>query len=157
MADQDQELRERWKATSDGAEQGPMNGVTPHLTVLGGAAADALAFYKRAFGAEEAMPPMLADDGRRILHGHLRINDGSIMLADDFPEYCGGAASGAPASVALHLQVDDADRWYARAVEAGATPVMPLADMFWGDRYGQVRDPFGHTWSIGAPTTGDKA
>lgn len=150
MADQDQKMRERWEATGAGAEQGPMNGVTPHLTVLGGAAADAVDFYKRAFGAKE-LARLPADDGKRILHGHLRINDGSIMLADDFPEYCGGAESGKPASVTLHLQVDDADAWFDRAVEAGATPTMPLADMFWGDRYGQVKDPFGHTWSIASP------
>ena len=71
------------------------------------------------------------------------------MLSDEFPEY--HAPSPPPAAVMLHLQVPDADAAFARAVEAGATVTMPLADMFWGDRYGQVRDPFGHGWSIGAP------
>ncbi len=73
------------------------------------------------------------------------------MLADDFPEFHGGKATPKPAGVALHLQVDDADKWWARAVKAGAKVKMPLADMFWGDRYGQVADPFGHVWSIAAP------
>jgi PhnB protein len=107
-------------------------------------------FYKAAFAAEEAMPPHMADDGERIMHAHLRINGGSIMLNDDFPEYHGGA--GKPGAVTLHLQVDDADRWFERATAAGANVTMPLADQFWGDRYGQVKDPFGHSWSIGAPS-----
>lgn len=130
-------------------DQGPTDGVTPHLTIGDKRAKDAIAFYRTAFGAEEAMAPRMAEDGERIMHAHLRINGGSVMMNDDFPEYGGGA--GKPGAVTLHLQVDDADRWFDRAVEAGATPTMPLADMFWGDRYGQVRDPFGHSWSIGAP------
>jgi PhnB protein len=73
------------------------------------------------------------------------------MLSDDFPEYRGGQPAPAPASVTLHLQVDDADRWWNRAVEAGAAVTMPIADQFWGDRYGHLKDPFGHSWSIGAP------
>ena len=154
MSDEN-EMRERYEAVAGGAEQAPMAGAVPHLTLRGGQAAAAIDFYARAFGATELMR-MPADHGR-VLHGHLAVNGGSVMLADDFPEYCGGAAAAAPAGVTLHLQVDDADRWYARAVEAGATPTMPLADQFWGDRYGQVQDPFGHTWSIGAPIKGDGA
>lgn len=130
-------------------DQGPTDGVTPHLTIGDKRAKDAIAFYRTAFGAEEAMAPMMAEDGERIMHAHLRINGGSVMLNDDFPEYGGGA--GTPGAVTLHLQTDDADRWFDRAVEAGATPTMPPADQFWGDRYGQVKDPFGHSWSIGAP------
>lgn len=129
--------------------QGPTNGLTPHLVIGGGRAAEAIDFYTAAFGAAEAMR-MPADDGKRLMHAHLTINGGSLMMCDDFPEYRGSEV-GAPAGVTLHLQVDDADRWFERAVAAGATPTMPLSDQFWGDRYGQVRDPFGHSWSIGAP------
>lgn len=133
-------------------DQGSANGVTPHLTIGGRRATEAVRFYRQAFGAEEAMPPHMADDGERIMHAHLRVNGGSVMLNDEFPEYGPGGAAGTPDGVTLHLQVDDADRWFARAIEAGAEVTMPLADQFWGDRYGQVRDPFGHRWSIGAPT-----
>ena len=131
------------------ANQGPAGGVTAHLTIRSGKAAEAIDFYKRAFGAEEGHPPHMADDGRRIMHVHLLINGGHLMLNDDFPEY-GGAAT-PPGSLTLFLQVQDADSVWDRALEAGATETMPLADQFWGDRYGQVTDPFGFTWSIGAP------
>lgn len=124
-------------------------GVTPHLTIGDRRAKDAIAFYQKAFGAELAMDPHMADDGERIMHATLAINGSAVMLNDDFPEY--GGAAGKPAAVTLHLQVDDADRWFARALDAGAIETMPLADQFWGDRYGQVTDPFGHRWSIGAP------
>ena len=129
--------------------QGPSGGITAHLTIRDGKAADAIAFYKAAFGATEAMPPHMAEDGKRIMHAHLSINGGSLMLNDDFPEY-GGAAT-APGSLTLHLQVKDADGEWNRALEAGGQEKMPLADQFWGDRYGQLTDPFGFTWSIGAP------
>ncbi len=148
MTDSDTQTRERTDANK--ADQGPTSGVTPHLTIGDRRGKEAVDFYKAAFGAEEAMPPHMADDGERIMHAHLRINGGSIMLNDDFPEYHGGA--GKPGGVTLHLQVDDADRWFERATKAGATVTMPLADQFWGDRYGQVKDPFGHSWSIGAPS-----
>lgn len=135
------------------AEQGPTTGVTPHLAVDGAAAA--IAFYEAAFGAEE-LSRMLADDGRRLMHAHLRINGGSVMLHDLFPEYMKDPAR-PPSAVTMHLQVDDADRWFARAVEAGATVTMPLADQFWGDRYGALVDPFGHSWAVGAPIKGEPA
>ncbi|MFC7536272.1 VOC family protein [Sphingomonas sp. GCM10030256] len=130
-------------------DQGPSRGVTPHLGIRGGRAAEAIDFYKRAFGAEE-VTRMPAEDGKRLMHSHLKLNGDSLMLADDFPEYTGREA-GAPEGVTLHLQVDDADAWFNRAVESGASVTMPLEDQFWGDRYGQVQDPFGHRWSIGAP------
>ena len=133
------------------SDQGPSGGVTAHLTIRDNRAAEAVAFYKAAFGATSAMDPHLADDGKRVMHAHLLINGGHVMLNDDFPEYRGGQAADAPSGVTLHLQVADADAAWARAVEAGATVTMPLADQFWGDRYGQVQDPFGHRWSIGAP------
>lgn len=130
-------------------EQGPAGGVTAHLTIRDKRATEAVDFYKRAFGAETAMDPVKADDGERIMHAHLLINGGHLMLNDDFPEYSGGET--APGSLTLHLQVADADAAWARALEAGAEVVFPLDDQFWGDRYGQVRDPFGFRWSIGAP------
>jgi len=134
---------------ADQNPQGPTGGVAPHLTIPSRGGQAAVEFYQRAFGAEvlRAMP---AEDGERLMHAHLRINGGSVMLHDEFPEY-GHEADKAPAGVTLHLQVDDADEWWNRAMLAGAVPVHPLADQFWGDRYGQLKDPFGHSWSIGAP------
>jgi PhnB protein len=92
----------------------------------------------------------MADDGKRILHAHLKINGGSLMLNDEFPEFMSAPAT-PPGSLVLHLQVPDADAAWKRAVDAGAEVRFELADQFWGDRYGQVQDPFGFTWSIGAP------
>jgi len=123
-----------------------LGGVAPYVTVSN--AAKAADFYRQAFAAHEAMrvPP---DDKGRHMHIHLVVNGGSLMLCDAFPEH--GHALQSPAAFMLHLQVDDADAWWTRAVVAGAQAVMPVADMFWGDRYGQVRDPFGVTWSMGTP------
>jgi len=123
-----------------------LGGVTPYLTVRG--ASDAIEFYKRAFGAEE-LDRRPAEDGVRLMHCHLKVNGSDVMMADEFPEYGAGLGAG-PSGVTLHLAVDDADAWFARATGAGATVVMPLEDTFWGDRYGMVRDPFGHVWAIGA-------
>lgn len=123
-------------------------GVYPYLSVSGGKAA--LEFYAKAFGAIEEFRSY-GQDGERIMHARFRVNGAALLLSDDFPEFRGGAPAPAPAGVTIHLEVDDADSWWTRAVEAGAQIVMPLADQFWGDRYGQLRDPFGHTWSIGAP------
>lgn len=140
-------------------DQGPTAGVTPHLTILDRRALEAVAFYEKAFGAEQAMPPHLAgavpgmaEDDDRVMHAHLKINGGSLMLNDAFPEYTQDKSDrdAIPAHTTLHLQVDDADAWFERAVAAGATVTMPLDDMFWGDRYGQLKDPFGHSWSIGS-------
>ena len=132
-------------------ERPEMPGVTAHLTIREGKGHAAVDFYKAAFGAEE-LRRHLAEDGKRIMHAHLVINGGALMLNDDFPEYTGGVA--VPAGVTLHINTDDADAWWARAVAAGATIRMPLDNQFWGDRYGQLVDPFGHTWSIGGPVTG---
>lgn len=85
------------------------------------------------------------------MHAHLLVNGSSLMISDDFPDWKGGRAAPDPGAFTLHLAVDDADVWWGRAVEAGAEVAMPLADQFWGDRYGQLRDPFGVSWSIGAP------
>ena len=130
-------------------QQGPASGVTPHLTITGRRAAQAIDFYTAAFGARE-LHRVPSEDGR-ILHAHLGVNGGSVMLNDDFPEYRGGQEGGAPEGVTLHLQVADADALWSQAVGAGARVVMPLEDQFWGDRYGQLEDPFGHRWSIASP------
>lgn len=134
--------------------QGPTTGLTPHLAIADKRGTEAIDFYAKAFGATE-QARMLADDGVRLMHAHLIVNGTSLMMHDDFPEYTGGAMA-APSGVTLHLQVDDTDGWYDRAVAAGATPRMPPEDMFWGDRYAQITDPFGHTWSIGTPVKGEK-
>jgi PhnB protein len=128
-------------------------GLTPYLTIGGGRGQEASAFYTRAFGAEELFRT-LANDGKRLLHCRLRVNGDILMFSDDFPEMRGGAEAAAPVGVMLHLQVDDADAWAKRAVAAGAEIVMPIQDMFWGDRYGHLRDPFGHTWSVGSSKKG---
>lgn len=129
-------------------QQGPAGGVTPHITIRDRRAAEAIDFYKAAFGARELA--RMPSEGGRVLHGHLLINGGSLLLNDDFPEYS-GRASGEPEGMALHLQVKDVDAVWAQAVEAGASVFMPLEDQFWGDRYGQLQDPFGHRWSLAAP------
>jgi PhnB protein len=131
------------------SQQGPTGGVTAHLTIRDGKAAEAIDFYTRAFGAEEVARHM-AEDGKRIMHAHLKINGGSLMLNDEFPEFMSAPAT-PPGSLVLHLQVPDADAAWKRAIDAGAEVRFELADQFWGDRYGQVQDPFGFTWSVGAP------
>jgi PhnB protein len=130
-------------------EQGPSGGITAHLTIRDGKGAEAIDFYSKAFGAEEIGRHM-ADDGKRIMHAHLKLNGGSLMLNDDFPEFGNGQA-GPPAGITLHLQVPDADAAWGKATGAGAEVRFPMADQFWGDRYGQVTDPFGFIWSIAAP------
>ena len=132
-------------------DQEPEGGLTPHLAIGGRRGKDAIEFYKAAFGAEELMRHA-ADDGR-LMHGHLKVNGASLMLHDHFAEHHGGHDLPEPVGVMLHLQVKDADAWWNRAMEAGATVVFELGDQFWGDRYGQLKDPFGHIWSIGAPIT----
>lgn len=133
----------------DSALQGPTSGVTPHLTIPSRGGEAAVEFYARVFGAQ-VLDRKYAEDGERLIHAHLRINGASIMLHDEFPEY-GHSADVVPAGCVFHLQVDDADAWWERAMLGGAIPTMPIADQFWGDRYGQLKDPFGHHWSIGSP------
>ena len=120
-----------------------LSGVAPYLMVSDAAAA--ADFYKKAFAAQE-VARMAAGDGPKLIHVHLYINGASVMLSDPFPEQ--GFPAVTPQGFTLHLAVDDADLWFNRAVEAGATVGMPLADMFWGDRYGQLKDPFGVTWAM---------
>lgn len=118
-------------------------GVTPYLNIDG--AVRAVEFYKSAFAAEVAalVPP---DDSGRTMHAHLYINDGSLMLSDFYPEH--GHPAVQPQGFSLTLQVDDIDRWWERATKAGATVAMPLQQMFWGTRYGQLKDPFGVVWAL---------
>ena len=122
--------------------------VTPHLTVRD--APMMIDFYKKAFGAvEKRRAP--GPDGKSIMHAELRIGDSIIFLNDEFPEM--GALSPLDAkstAVTLHLYVEDADKQFQQALSAGAQVVMPLSDQFWGDRYGIVKDPSGHHWSIGS-------
>lgn len=126
-----------------------MESLIPHLVCE--RAADAIEFYKKAFGAEE-LNRMPAPDGQRIMHAAIRIGTSHVFLVDDFPEFCGGksespkALQGSP--VTIHHYVPDCDAAIKRAEEAGATVIMPAMDMFWGDRYGVVVDPFGHKWSF---------
>src|SRR5215467_9625886 len=125
--------------------------VSPHLVVGDGAAA--IDFYVKAFDAVE-MGRVPGPDGR-LIHAAVRINGFLVMLADDFPEMCGGKSmtpkslGGTP--VTIHLTVTDVDAKFQRALDAGATEVVPLDDQLWGDRYGIVADPFGHQWSLGQP------
>jgi PhnB protein len=119
--------------------------LTPYMTVRD--AARAIEFYKQAFGAVEK-GVMKGPEGK-IMHAELRIGDSIVMLADEFPQFgsmsplsTGGAGMG------LHIYVEDVDSAFDRAVKAGATVEMPVMDMFWGDRYGKLADPFGHKWSI---------
>ena len=120
-----------------------------YLHPKGGRAAEAVDFYKTAFAAEEVMR-QVAEDGRRLMHVQLRITGGSLMMSDEFPEYAQSQVR-EMGGFTIHLQVDDADAWWNRAVAAGCTIRMPLENQFWGDRYGSVRDPFGVDWSIGGP------
>ena len=132
--------------------QGPSSGLTPHITIGGGKAAQAIDFYTRAFGAVEQRR-MPGPDGIKIMHAHLILNGASLMLNDDFPEMRAPGDYTPPAAVTLHLQVADADATWAKALAAGAQVRFAIADQFWGDRYGQVTDPFGFAWSIGSPIT----
>jgi len=128
------------KAIPDG-----MPAITPHLVI--GGAAKAIEFYKEAFGAvEEVRLP--GEDGK-LVHAMVRINGAPVMLMDENPQW--GARgpkllTGSP--VTMHLSVDDVDAVVARAVKASCEVTMPVAEMFWGDRYGSIEDPFGHNWSI---------
>lgn len=110
-------------------------------------ASKAIEFYKNAFGAKE-ISRMEGADGK-IMHAELQIGDSKLMLCDEFPEMnCKGPQSVGGCTASLHLYVEDADKVYNRAIEHGATALMPISDAFWGDRYGKVTDPFGHEWGI---------
>jgi PhnB protein len=124
--------------------------VTPHLVVSG--AAKAIEFYKRALGAEEKLR-MAMPDGT-VMHAEIRIGDSNVMLSDEMPPMPGqpgrykSPVSAGCCTAAMMLYVSDCDAMFARAVREGCTVRTPMQDMFWGDRYGQVIDPFGHTWAF---------
>jgi uncharacterized glyoxalase superfamily protein PhnB len=122
-----------------------MHVLSPHLVCAG--AADAIEFYKKAFDAVE-MVRLPGEDGK-LMHAGILICGASVMLVDEAPEWgmlSPRSLQGTP--VTIHLYVEDVDAFVERAVEAGATVKMPVADMFWGDRYGVIEDPFGHRWSV---------
>jgi len=127
--------------------------MVPHLVVNG--AAKAVDFYKAALGAEELLRMPDPQGSGRLMHAHLKVLGADLMLADDFPEYCGGGtrAPQGPSPVTIHLCVANADAAIAQAAATGATVTMPADDMFWGDRYGKITDPFGHEWSFSHPLT----
>jgi PhnB protein len=123
--------------------------VTPHLVVFDAKAA--LAFYERAFGAVE-IHRMPMPDGR-IMHAAIKIGDSHLMLCDEFREYCSMAPTSLGGSpVSIHLYVENVDEMFEKAVLAGATITMPPQEMFWGDRYGKLTDPYGHQWSLATHT-----
>jgi PhnB protein len=120
--------------------------LTPYLTCRD--AASAIEFYKQAFGAVQKGDVMKGPDGK-VMHAELRIGDSLIMVADEFPQWgslspqsIGGSGMG------LHIYVEDVDSAFDRAIGAGGVVEMPVMDMFWGDRYGKLVDPFGHKWSV---------
>jgi len=124
-------------------------GVICHLVVND--AAGAIDFYRKAFGAEEICRSP-APGSTRIMHAALKLGKDTVYLCDDFPEFCGGKSrtpqslGGTP--VTIHRYVNDCDAAVKKAQQAGATVTMPPQDMFWGDRYATVQDPFGHAWSF---------
>ena len=136
------------------SEKFEKSGLIPHLVVKG--AAKAIEFYKSGLGATE-IARMPTPDGR-VMHAALQIGDATLFLCDDFPEHCGGVsrAPSGPSPVTLHLNVPCADTAIAQAAGAGATVTMPAEDMFWGDRYGQIVDPFGHAWSFSTPLSAER-
>ena len=122
--------------------------LTPHMTVRD--AVRAIEFYKQAFGAIERGGVMTGPGGK-VMHAELVIGDSILMLADEF-EQGGYVTPSAGGGTTLHIYTEDVDGAFDRAVKAGATVEMPPTDMFWGDRYGKLADPFGHKWSIATHT-----
>ncbi|MBZ5496549.1 MAG: VOC family protein [Acidobacteriia bacterium] len=124
-----------------------MHSITPHLVVRN--AIEAIDFYRKALGAE-AKGVHRTPDGK-VMHAELKVGNSMIFLADEFPGMgtCASPQTLGGNSITLNLYTDNVDQLFNRAVAAGATVVMPLANQFWGDRYGQIKDPFGHTWALG--------
>jgi uncharacterized glyoxalase superfamily protein PhnB len=133
------------KAIPDGFQT-----VTPHIVVRD--VAKAIAFYQAAFGAEQCHV-MYMPDGKTVMHAEIRIGNSPVMMAEECPQW--GSASPLAlgnSPVTLHLYVKDVDTMFKQAVAAGAKPTMPPMDMFWGDRYSKVTDPYGHHWGIATHT-----
>ena len=138
-------MTKRVKAIPDGYHT-----VTPYLMVRG--ADRAIEFYKRAFGAEELMR-MPGPDGKSIMHAEIKIGDSRIFLSEEFPEMgCRSPQSLGGTASSLHLYIEDVDAAFKRAVAAGAQVKMPVGDMFWGDWFGKLIDPFGHEWGMATHT-----
>lgn len=111
-------------------------------------APNAIEFYKKAFGAQE-LYRFPGPDGKTIMHSELKIGDSRVMLSEEAPQMnCRSPQSLGGTGIYIYMYVDDADTTFNKAVAAGAKPTMPVADMFWGDRFGQIQDPFGHVWGI---------
>jgi len=122
-----------------------MHSVTPHLVIDG--AANAIEFYKKAFGAVEAV--RLPGPGGKLMHASIRIGDSTVMMVDENPEWgLRGPKLLKGSPVTIHLYVEDADAFVAKAASAGAKVTVPVSEAFWGDRYGVIEDPFGHHWSV---------
>jgi PhnB protein len=123
--------------------------LTPHLVVDGAAAA--IDYYQKAFGAKELM--RMPGPGGKIMHALIQIGDSKVMLNDEFPERkARGPKAIGGSAVTLTLYVPDVDHTVAQAVAAGGKVTMPVADQFWGDRYGTLIDPFGHLWAVATHT-----
>jgi PhnB protein len=128
------------KAVPDG-----FHTITPHMIVAdGGAAMD---FYQAAFDAKDCGRHFMPGSNQ-LMHGLMRIGDSFFMLAGEFPPHCLSPKNRGGTSVTLSLYVEDVDAVYNRAVKAGCKAVMPVKDQFWGDRYGVLEDPYGHSWSV---------
>lgn len=124
--------------------------ITPHLIIKN--AADAIKFYTNAFGAKE-LDRHYGPDGSSVIHAVLKLGDSIVMLAEEFPDMATPSKCASPKtiggnSVMMHIYVEDADIVFAKAISEGATGIFPMMDAFWGDRYGQVMDPYGHIWEI---------
>jgi len=119
--------------------------ITPHIIVSD--AAKAIEFYKKALGAQE-MERFMTPDGKAVMHAQLKIGNSMLMLGNEFPPTCLSPKSRGGTTVSLYLYLENADAAFDRAVKAGCSVKMPMTDQFWGDRYGQVEDPFGHQWSL---------
>lgn len=124
--------------------------VTPSIVING--AAKAIQFYKKAFAAEEIMVMNTPGQGDRVMHAEIKIGDSMIMLGDEWPDLGYKGPQPNVFSSSLHIYVPDVDKAFERAVAAGCTVQMPVMDMFWGDRYGKVVDPFGHVWGLATHT-----
>jgi PhnB protein len=119
--------------------------ITPNLTVSDGL--KAIEFYKKALGAQEN-GRFMGPDGKSVMHAELKIGNSIVMLGSEHPPQCLSPKSRGGTSVSLYLYFENADAAFDRAVQAGCTVKMPMTDQFWGDRFGQVEDPFGHQWSF---------
>jgi PhnB protein len=132
-------MPDKVKAIPDG-----FHTITPHITVRD--AKRAIEFYKQAFGAE--VINLSPGPGGKVIHASLKIGDSILMLNDEFPEWGILSPPAGSSGVTLHMYLENVDAAFERVVSAGATVKMPVMDQFWGSRYGQVTDPFGHVWSL---------